>query len=95
MRISQEQRKIIIDTVRGAIPDAKIFLFGSRADDSKRGGDIDLYVETESQMNRMSVARLRGDIEDALEIKVDVIVNDHHKTEPIYNIAKNTGVVLI
>ncbi len=95
MRISQEQRNVIIDVVRGAIPDAKIFLFGSRADDSMRGGDIDLYVETESQMSRMSVARLRGDIEDALEIKVDVIVNDRHKTEPIYNIAKNTGVVLI
>lgn len=95
MRINQQQRNVIIDTVRGAIPDAKIFLFGSRADDSKRGGDIDLYVETMAHLSRMSVARLRGDIEDALEIKVDVIVNDHHKNEPIYNIAKKTGVELI
>ena len=86
---------MIINTVRGAIPDAKIFLFGSRADDTKRGGDIDLYVETASHPNRMSVARLRGDIEDALEIKVDVVVNDHQKNEPIYNIARKTGIVLI
>jgi predicted nucleotidyltransferase len=94
MRISQEQRNVIINTVRGAIPDAQIFLFGSRADDSKRGGDIDLYVETRVHLNSLSVARLRGDIEDALEIKVDVVVNDHHKNEPIYEIAKRTGIVL-
>ncbi|MFA6920275.1 MAG: nucleotidyltransferase domain-containing protein [Gallionella sp.] len=95
MRISQKQREVIVGTIRGAIPDAKIFLFGSRADDTKRGGDIDLYVETMAHLNRMSVARLRGNIEDALEIKVDVVVNDHHKNEPIYDIAKKTGVVLI
>lgn len=30
---------------------AKIFLFGSREDDSKKGGDIDLYIETASKEN--------------------------------------------
>ena len=25
--------------------DTKIYLFGSRADDTKRGGDIDLYID--------------------------------------------------
>lgn len=95
MRISQTQRNVIVANVLELIPDAKIFLFGSRVDDAKRGGDIDLYIETVSRVSRMLVARLRGNIEDALEIKVDVVVNDHHKEEPIYGIAKRTGVALI
>jgi len=28
--------------------DSKIFLFGSRLDDTKKGGDIDLYIQTEN-----------------------------------------------
>lgn len=47
MRITEETRAIITATVRKYIPQAeKIILFGSRTDDTKRGGDIDLLVQT-------------------------------------------------
>lgn len=49
MRISDQSAQMataIISDQFGA--DAKIWLFGSRADDSKRGGDVDLFVEATS-----------------------------------------------
>jgi uncharacterized protein len=46
MRLTDEQRDAIREAVRRRFgPDAKVFLFGSRVDDARRGGDIDLLVE--------------------------------------------------
>lgn len=45
MRISDTQQQLIISTLRAFFADSQsIYLFGSRVDDSKRGGDIDLLV---------------------------------------------------
>ena len=46
MRLTEEQAAIIRRTVREILgDDARVWLFGSRMDDDKRGGDVDLYVE--------------------------------------------------
>jgi len=46
MRISPEQREAIREVVREVFgPGARVRLFGSRARDEARGGDIDLHVE--------------------------------------------------
>lgn len=44
MRLTPEQIRAIKEVVCESDPDAEIFLFGSRANDSKRGGDIDLLI---------------------------------------------------
>jgi predicted nucleotidyltransferase len=44
MRLAYEERLAISDTIRQADADAMIYLFGSRADDTAKGGDIDLLV---------------------------------------------------
>lgn len=75
-----------------------ISLFGSRVDDSKRGGDIDLYleipVENYSSMKRhLFLSRL---MQRLGEQKIDVVINkigsSHHL--PIYDSAKREGIVL-
>ena len=48
MRLTDEQRSIIRSTARACYgEDATVLLFGSRLDDRRRGGDIDLLVETD------------------------------------------------
>ena len=47
MRLTEETKNIIIEAVCQFFSQAeKIILFGSRVDDSKRGGDIDILVQT-------------------------------------------------
>jgi len=44
MRLAYEEPLVISDTIRQADADTMICLFGSRADDTAKGGDIDLLV---------------------------------------------------
>lgn len=44
MRLDAKEQSAISDTIRQVDADALIYLFGSRADDAAKGGDIDLLV---------------------------------------------------
>jgi len=44
LRITEHERNLIIEAIKAADPDANAWLFGSRADDSKKGGDIDIGI---------------------------------------------------
>lgn len=71
---------------------AEVWLFGSRVDDTAKGGDIDLYVETDAAEVVLSAARARGELADRLGRYVDLVVNNHTKDEPIFHIAKTQGI---
>ncbi len=49
MRLSETEQQIIKDAVLSIDPQARIYLFGSRANDNKRGGDIDLLIASDTQ----------------------------------------------
>jgi len=58
MRLSTFEVKNIVDCAKEIYGESvKVYLFGSRVDDSKKGGDIDLYLQTD-------------DIEDLFEKKL-------------------------
>ncbi len=71
-------------------PRARIWLFGPRVDDSRRSGDVDLYVEPESAADLTSRLRCKSELADAL----DLIVQQPGRDLPIYRIAKQRGVPL-
>lgn len=78
----------------------KLWIFGSRVDVAKRGGDIDLYVETSMLMDDAIKKEMRfvGDLWNRIgEQKIDVVVRLIHSNYhlPIYDVAQDEGVRLI
>ena len=45
MRLSKRLKKVILDASANSFGDVGLILFGSRLDDSKRGGDFDLAIK--------------------------------------------------
>lgn len=79
-------------------PQAKVWLFGSRVDDNKRGGDIDLYVEVDTPISDrvLKTCRMDAEIQTTLgEQKIDIVVfSPGQQRLRIHEIAKQTGVLL-
>lgn len=97
MRLKREEINYIKETAETCFGiNARIYLFGSRVDDSQKGGDIDLYIETDCR-NDIIARKLKmlGLLEKKLgEQKIDIVVNNFIKDKFIYHVAKNEGVAL-
>lgn len=77
MRLLDRERKVIADTIRGVDPRAQLFLFGSRARDDARGGDIDILCIS-SAIDRRQRRQIRRSILDQIgEQKLDLVVESN------------------
>lgn len=100
MRLTEQQQEIIKQVLLKHFgKGSELRLFGSRADDNARGGDIDLYIEPELHAaDDIVEARLNALVELHLalgEQKIDLVINRKAGTVlPIYKIAKETGIRL-
>jgi predicted nucleotidyltransferase len=75
MRISDYEKETIVDAVKSVDPDARIWLFGSRADDGKKGGDIDVGVLSPNVGVKEEI-KIRQSICDKIgEQKIDLAVS--------------------
>ena len=74
MRLHETERHAIIQSIRSADPDAVVYLFGSRVDDSAKGGDIDLLVLSR-KINLMTKLAILAQLHKQLgEQKIDLAV---------------------
>lgn len=99
VRLSAREIEIIRATVRRLLGDrTRIRIFGSRAREDEKGGDIDILIETEQQLPSCvaSACRLASELQIQLgDQKIDVIIVDSTTREqPIHQIARHTGVML-
>ena len=74
MRLSIRQIREIKKAVQKIDSGAEVKLFGSRVDDAKVAGDIDLLIISQT-MGWRDVAKLRGTLEMSLgEQKIDIVL---------------------
>jgi predicted nucleotidyltransferase len=98
MRLKPKERTAVreaVDAVFG--PQTEIRVFGSRARDEAKGGDLDLFIEVEpGQATLAAEMALRERIEPALDnLKLDVILHERGASlSPIARIAVRDGVPL-
>ncbi|GHV82980.1 hypothetical protein AGMMS50212_03200 [Spirochaetia bacterium] len=91
MRITEYQQDAIVQAVRDVDPRAKIWLFGSRADDTKKGGDIDVAILS-STIDLMQKIKIHRDILDKIgDQKIDIVISKDG-SDPFFQFAKETGI---
>ncbi len=93
MRLKHKDIQHIKDVVKEYDPDAQIYLFGSRADDTKKGGDIDLLIFSDF-LSEHDKRGIRLCLYDRLgEQKIDIIIA-RDLTRPFIRMAYEEGVAL-
>ena len=74
MRISEIEKTTIVNAILEKDKDAQIFLFGSRTDDLKKGGDIDILVQSD-KIGLLEIVKIKSTIfKNIPEQKIDLLV---------------------
>jgi predicted nucleotidyltransferase len=95
MRLSQTIHPSIKNRIHQSIPNADIFLFGSRVNDFVKGGDIDLLLLTEEKLPLLFLNRIRRLIlNDIGEQKIDLVNFRKSEKHPFKSLALETAVRL-
>ena len=93
MRLKQDEKNVIIQAIKLVDPDADIYLFGSRTDNQKKGGDIDILVHSQS-ISFDGKLNINKDIFKHLdEQKIDIIITKDFN-EPFAETARENGILL-
>ena len=95
MRLTAKEHYAIKKYFFEVFKEGKIYLFGSRVDDNRKGGDIDLYLQIKERENLVSkkldfLVKLKREIGQQ---KIDVVF-DKKLNRVIDRVAISEGIVL-
>ena len=94
MRLTNKEIDTIKNSVLALDADARVYLFGSRIDDAKRGGDIDLLIES-NILTKQDLRKIRWQIFGVFgEQKMDLVLDTGIENQTIINMIKPTAVQL-
>lgn len=89
MRLNHAELASIRSTLRSVDPEGRIFLYGSRVDDARRGGDIDVFLDASRPIDLKTALTTQVLLSAACDTKVDLLVKSPGDEEmPIHQIAR-------
>lgn len=94
MRLLPKETQAIRKVLLNADPQGRIFLFGSRTDDEKKGGDIDIFFESSKKLGLRTRLALECRLTTLCETKVDLLVKNPEQEENAIFDAAREGVPL-
>lgn len=95
MRLTEYQQQAIVRCFANTFGQGKLYLFGSRTDNSQKGGDIDLYVIPVSadSLAQKKIEFLAGLKREIGEQKIDLVIK-REQSRLIDDIAIQDGILL-
>ena len=95
MRIDKSQVECLKSLIISIVPEAKVYLFGSRVDDDKKGGDIDLLILANRRLDFKDKAKIEmGFFSTFGEQKLDLVSFEFSQQDSFKQIALSKGVEL-
>ena len=79
MRLSKRVKDTILKTIKESFGDVEVYLFGSRVDDAKRGGDIDIAIKVDmdnKDFKRKRIEVLKELLKQEFLYDVDIVRYD-------------------
>jgi uncharacterized protein len=93
MRLTQKEKDNLLKSIHYWDNDAQVYLFGSRTNDNKKGGDIDLAVRSNKIGLKEKIDIKLKFFEEFCEQKIDLFVfNDESNT--FWNVIKENVLLL-
>ncbi len=96
MRLSKNDASTIKNIILKYIINAKVILFGSRVYDDKKGGDIDILIQTTQNITIKEQIKILAEIElKGILRKVDLLIQtSSSKEQNIFDTAIKEGIIL-
>ena len=93
MRLLKQEREVIREAVAEFDSEAEVYLFGSRVDDTKKGGDIDILVISD-KIDDHSLFLIEEEIFKQIEAqKIDFVISREEQNNPFANLILKKGAV--
>ncbi len=95
MRINKEQLDFIKNELNSLQNDIELYLFGSRANDKEKGGDIDLLLISDTPIERQKIRNFRIKFYRKFGWqKIDIVAFLKNEDNPFKQIALQSGIKL-